>query len=144
MKRRKKRSWLLNFLLMVTLVASFLAFTAHYKNWTRTESDHFKVLSGIYYEKVDYAEIQSIQMVPKLPPMERISGFSVKRWEKGVFKDSVSQHISRVYVDDLRKQKIQVAYRDSLKLFLNFTDSLKTDTMYQFLKRKKDSLQKLL
>lgn len=131
---RTKRSVFWNLLLVVCLVVCALAFTAHYRNWTRLEPHRMQLLSGIYYLDLPYAEINSVGWVPKLPQLERQSGFSAGALEKGVFRDSL-QPARPVYilVDDLRQDKIAVRYRDSLTLYLNFADSAETHSVYNLL-----------
>ncbi|SHI36890.1 hypothetical protein SAMN04487911_101251 [Arenibacter nanhaiticus] len=136
MKPNKKRPWLLNILIVVTLLVVGLAYTAHVKNWTKIEKDSFQILSGIYFLKIPFAELDSISMVKKIPSMERINGFSVKETEKGVFKDSIGEKKVYVYVDKLSQPKIRVVYQDSLQLFLNFSDSTETKATYDFLEQK--------
>jgi hypothetical protein len=137
MGKTEKRNWMLNVLIVVTIIVVVLAFTAHYKNWVKTEKEGLEILSGIYYVEIPYAEMDSVSMVEKIPSMERINGFSVKEREKGVFKeDSLSINKVYVYVDKLSQQKIRLVYRDSMKLFLNMPDSTETELMYQFLSNK--------
>tara|TARA_R110001592_G_scaffold53913_2_gene165309 strand:+ start:3598 stop:4029 length:432 start_codon:yes stop_codon:yes gene_type:complete len=137
MGKTEKKHWLLNLLIVVTIIVVALAFTAHYKNWVKTENEELEILSGIYFVKIPYADMDSITMVEKIPSMERINGFSVKEREKGVFKeDSLSTNKVYVYVDKLSQQKIRLVYQDSMKLFLNMPDSTETELMYQFLSNK--------
>jgi len=78
-------------------------------------------------------------MVGKIPPMERLNGFSVLEKEKGLFrefKDSLTTKKVHVYVDNLSNQKVKVVYNDSSKLYINFVDSLKTQELFTFLKGK--------
>lgn len=78
-------------------------------------------------------------MVGKIPPMERLNGFSVLEKEKGLFrefKDSLTTKKVHVYVDNLSNQKIKMVYNDSSKLYINFVDSLKTQELFTFLKGK--------
>ncbi|WP_430965172.1 hypothetical protein [Spongiimicrobium sp. 2-473A-2-J] len=133
MGNKRKRHWLWNLLILITVITCVLAFTAHYKNWTKIGPDHIKILSGVYYVELPFADLDSIDMVVKIPSMERINGFSVKAIEKGIFTDSLTNTKTYVYVDDLRQDKIRLVYRDSLKLYLNFTDSIQTRTLYDFL-----------
>jgi len=136
---KKKRHWLWNFLIAMTVIVCILAFTAHYKNWTKIESDHIKILSGVYYKELKFSEIDSIEMVDRIPQMERINGFSAWAKEKGIFKDSLNEKNKvYVYVDNLIHPKIKLVHCDSLKLFFNFSDSTKTQAMYQFLLGKID------
>ncbi|NJB71716.1 hypothetical protein GGR42_002178 [Saonia flava] len=130
----KKRNWFWNALIVLTLVTCILAFVAHYKNWTKVEGDEFQILSGIYYQKILFSDIDKVSMVDKLPALERASGFSVTTTEKGVFRDSISNHKVYVFVDDLEQQKIKLEYKDSLELFLNFKDSLRTQEQFKFFK----------
>lgn len=137
MGKTEKKHWLLNLLIVVTIIVVALAFTAHYKNWVKTENEELEILSGIYFVKIPYADMDSVIMVEKIPSMERINGFSVKEREKGVFKeDSLSTNKVYVYVDKLSQQKIRLVYQDSMKLFLNMPDSTETELMYQFLSNK--------
>ncbi|WP_394747725.1 hypothetical protein [Spongiimicrobium salis] len=128
---KKKRHWFWNTLIVLTLITVLLAFLAHYKNWTRIEEGHFKVLSGVYYKKIPLSEINSVTMVEKIPSMERINGFSAMAKEKGVFKDSLTQVKTYVYVDNLAQHKIKIQYQDSLYLFFNYADSTDTATLYK-------------
>lgn len=132
----RKRHWWWNIVIVLTLVSCILAFVIHFKNWTRTESDHIKILSGIYYQEIAFSEVNTVQMVDRIPALERLNGFSVMQKEKGVFKDSLSQTKVYVFIDDLTQQKIRLTHKDSLLLFLNFTDSIKTKTMFDFLNAK--------
>lgn len=132
--RRKNRHWRWNVLIAITLVVCALAFMAHYKNWIRLKEEHFSILSGIYYTKLPYAELDSVLLVEKIPQMERISGFSAWAVEKGVFKDSLNpQNQVYVYVDELRHPKIKLVHHDSLRVYLNVTDSTETLRMYEYL-----------
>lgn len=130
---RKKRHWLWNVLIVLTLVVCSLAFVAHYKNWHKIEQGEFRVLSGIYYQKIPVAQINSVELVNRLPEMERSSGFSWLVKEKGVFKDSLTQTKVYVFVDDLAQQKIRLVHHDSLQMFINFKDSIQTQEIYKTL-----------
>ncbi len=132
-RKNNKRPWMLNMLIVVTIIVVFIVFAAHYKNWIRTENDSIEILSGIYYKELRYAEIDSVVMVQKIPSLERINGFSAMEREKGLFKDSIHNTEVYMYVDRLSQPKIRVVYQDSLKLYLNLTDSTETQQMFQFL-----------
>lgn len=129
----KKRHWLWNILIVLTLVACTLAFVAHYKNWQKIEEGEFSIFSGIYHQKIPIADMDSIMLVEKLPEMERSSGFSWMAKEKGVFNDSITQTKVYVFVDDLRQQKIKLVHHDSLKIYFNLQDSLETQKIYTIL-----------
>lgn len=135
-RKNNKRSWMLNMLIVVTIIVVFLVFTAHYKNWIRTKNDSIEIVSGIYYKELLYSEIDSIDMVQKIPSLERINGFSAMEREKGLFRDSIHETEVFIYVDRLSQPKIRVVYQDSLKLFLNLSDSIETQQMFQFLSNK--------
>ena len=136
---RTKRSVFWNLLLVVCLVVCALAFTAHYRNWTRLEPHRMQLLSGIYSVELPYSEISSVGWVPKLPQLERQSGFSAGALEKGVFRDSLLPgRPVYILVDDLRQDKIAVRYRDSLMLYLNFADSTETRSVFNLLQTKQE------
>ncbi len=138
---KKKRHWLWNLLIVLTAVICVLAFIAHYKNWTKIEGDHIRILSGVYFKDLKFSEIDSVLMVDKIPQMERINGFSAWAMEKGVFKDSLHPgNRVRVYVDNLRQPKIKLVHNDSIKLYLNFSDSAETQQIYQLFLKKLDSV----
>lgn len=125
--------------IVLTVIVSLLAFAAHYKNWTKVEPDQVTILSGFYYKKLRYSELDSIVMVGKVPPMERLNGFSALEKEKGLFrefKDSLTTKKVHVYVDNLSNQKIKVVYNDSSILYINYADSLKTLELFNLLKSK--------
>ncbi|MEM7484343.1 MAG: hypothetical protein AAF348_03970 [Bacteroidota bacterium] len=128
---KKKRHWLWNIVIVVTLIVCVFAFILHYKNWHKIEEGQLKILSGIYYQNIPIGEIDSLLLVDKLPEMERSNGFSWMAKEKGVFKDSITQTKVYVFVDDLKQQKIKLVHHDSLKTYLNFNDSLQTQKFYK-------------
>lgn len=132
---KRKRHWLWNVLIVITVIFCVLAFVEHYKNWHKIEEGNLKIFSGIYYQKIPLSELDSVLLVDKLPEMERSSGFSWMEREKGVFKDSIANTKVYVFVDDLYQQKIKVVHHDSLKLYLNLKDSLETQKLYAILQR---------
>ena len=130
---RKRNSWFWNVVIVITLIGCAFAFGLHYKNWTNIEDAAFKVKSGIYSQKIPLTKINGIEFVPKIPEMERENGFSWLAREKGVFKDSITGGSVYVFVDDLRQQKIKITHNDSLQLYFNLSDSLKTRALYETL-----------
>lgn len=138
--RKRKRSLPWNLLLAVTVLLCLLAFVAHYRNWYSLKEGKLKVLSGAYYEKVSLAQVDSLLWVDRLPEMERCSGFSWKAREKGIFRDSVRGARVHVFVDELRHRKIKLVHGDSLVLYMNLGDSLKTQKLYARLQLGLDSL----
>lgn len=132
----KKRHLLWNSIIILTVIVCLMAFSIHYKNWVKTEPDSIKILSGFYYKQLKFSEMDSVLMVEKIPPMERLNGFSALEKEKGIFrefKDSLTDKRVYVYVDNLSHQKIKIVYEDSLKLFINLKDSTETVHLYDFL-----------
>lgn len=130
---KKKRHGFWNVLIVLTLIICVLAFIIHYKNWHKIEEGELRILSGIYYQKIPISEIDSVMLVDRIPELERSNGFSWAATEKGVFKDSLTDTKVYIFVDDLRQQKIRLVHDDSLKLFLNFKDSLETQKVYHLL-----------
>lgn len=139
---KRKRHWGWNLLIVITVVICGLAFLAHARNWTKTKSDELRILSGVYFTELKFSELDSVKMVPKIPQMERIHGFSAWEMEKGVFRDSLKpENRVSVYVDNLLLQKIRIVHSDSLLVYLNFTDSLETLQLFKFLEHKIDSVR---
>ena len=107
----KKRHWLWNILIIITVAACLMAFAAHYKNWTRIEPDKMTILSGIYYHDVAFKELDQVEWVDKIPPMVRLNGFSAFEKGKGVyqeFKDTLTDRKVFVFVDNFEHQKIRL------------------------------------
>ncbi|MDT0605985.1 PH domain-containing protein [Croceitalea rosinachiae] len=126
----KRKNWFWNIVIVLTFVGCILAFVLHYKNWSKFEEGSFQIASGIYKQRIPVEEIDEVLMVQKLPKMQRKNGFSWLAKEKGVFIDSLTQRKTYVFVDDLWQQKLQLKHHDSLVLYLNFTDSLKTQEVF--------------
>ncbi|TVZ07938.1 hypothetical protein JM80_0418 [Cellulophaga sp. RHA_52] len=142
MKNRKKH-WLWNIVIVLTLMVVVIAFMAHYKNWIKIENNQFKILSGVYYKTINFTDVNAVEMVEKIPSLERINGFSVSETEKGIFKDSVYNTEVYIFVDKLSKHKVKVTYKDSLQLFFNVSDSLETEKLYTVFSNKLDSLSSI-
>lgn len=139
----KKRHWLWNILIVLTVVVCLLAFIAHYKNWIRKEADQVTILSGIYYHDVKYNDLEMIEWVDKIPPMVRLSGFSAFEKGKGVyqeFKDTLTDRKVYVFVDNFEHQKIRLITKDSSQFFLNMKDSVETVELFDFFKSKLDTV----
>lgn len=132
----KKRHWIWNLILVLTVIVCVSALVMHYKNWVSVKPDHIKVMSGFYSRTLNYKELDSVVFVARLPPMERLNGFSALEKEKGIFrefKDSLTDKNVYVFVDNISQQKIKLVYRDSVKLYLNLADSVKTLNLYNSL-----------
>ena len=135
----KKYHWFWNLLIVLTLVICVLAFVAHSKNWTKVTPDKLQVLSGFYYKELPFAELDSVEWVERIPPMQRLNGFSAFDKGKGLyqeFRDSLTDKKVYVYVDNFSQQKIRVVYKDSFQLYLNLKDSLETIALFDLLQGK--------
>ena len=133
----KKRHWFWNLLIILAVIVSLLSFMAHYKNWVWKKSDRIQILSGVYFKELPFNTLNEVSMVRKIPSLERKNGFSAWEKEKGIFKDSLNEEkLVYVYVDNLEDQKVRLTYNDSLLLFINLADSLKTKELYLYLQEK--------
>jgi len=140
--KAKKRYWLWNLLIMLTVIVSILSFIAHYKNWIWKRNDRIQILSGVYYMELPFNAMNEVSMVSKIPSLDRKNGFSAWEKEKGIFKDSLNEEkLVYIYVDNLADQKIRLTYNDSLSLFINLSDSLKTKELYLYLEEKIEAQQ---
>ena len=128
-KTRRHRT--LNLLIVLAVLGSLAVFVLHSKNWTRLQEDRILIISGFYQQEIPFRDLDSVLWKERIPQMERNHGFSFWAREKGVFVDSLyPQRPVYVFVDDLRQHKIKIRYRDTMVLFLNFADSLETQSMY--------------
>lgn len=135
----KKRHWFWNLLLVITVIVCLSALVMHYKNWIKVESGNMQILSGFYRVTIDYKELDSVVFADRIPPMERLNGFSALEKEKGIFrefKDSLTDKKVYVFVDNISQQKIKIVYKDSLQLYVNLKDSVKTLELFNQLEQK--------
>lgn len=135
----KKRNWIWNILIVITVVVCLMAFAAHYKNWTRIEPDKMTILSGVYYHDLKFNDLDTVEWVDRIPPMVRLNGFSAFEKGKGVyqeFKDTLTDRKVYVFVDNFEQQKIHVVNKDASQLYLNLKDSVETIEMFDFFKGK--------
>lgn len=136
----KKRHWFWNILIVLTIIVCLLSFLAHSKNWIWKKADSIEILSGVYYMELPFKTMNEVSMVSKIPSLDRKNGFSAWEKEKGIFKDSLNEEkLVYVYVDNLHHQKIRLTYNDSLLLFINLSDSVKTKELYLYLEEKIDT-----
>ncbi|NER09726.1 hypothetical protein [Muriicola jejuensis] len=133
----KKRHWFWNLVIGLTILVCLSAYVLHARNWIKQEEEGFLLFSGFYFSRIHYDEIETISMVPRIPEMERKSGFSVWGIEKGVFRDTLEGVEGiRVYVDELKYPKILLQMRGSAPIYFNFRDSLETHSFYDSLLEK--------
>jgi len=135
----KKRLWLWNLILVLTVILCSSALILHFKNWITVKSNEVKVTSGFYNVAIPFGKIDSLVFVERIPPMERLNGFSALEKEKGIFrefKDSLTDKKVHVFADNISQQKIKIVYYDSLKLYLNLKDSVKTLHLFEEIKEK--------
>ncbi|MGB5272875.1 MAG: hypothetical protein WBN39_02395 [Flavobacteriaceae bacterium] len=143
--RQKKGFWVWNLLLGFTVVICALAFLSHSKNWIKLKEDRMRIISGFYIKNLDFAALDSVVMVERLPPMIRLSGFSAFDKGKGIykeFKDTLTDKKVFVFIDNFSSQKIRLVKKDSDQLFVNLKDSLETDRLFQFLQTKASENEK--
>jgi len=132
---KRKRHWVWNLVIVITIGLCLAVFILHARTWSGMEVDRMYLRSGFYFTSIPFSEIEEVRMVPKIPSLERISGFSAWKVEKGIFKDTLTGNEDiRVYVDDLSQEKIKIACKDSTLVFFNFSDSSKTNTFFRELK----------
>ncbi len=138
----QKRHWFWNLLMVITVVVCLSVLVLHYKNWIKTEPNRVQILSGFYKVDIAYDNLDSVVFVDKIPPMMRRNGFSALEKEKGIFQefqDSLTDKKVYVFVDNISQQKIKLVYKDSLLLYVNQKDSLKTIELFDFLNSKLES-----
>lgn len=134
---RKKRLWVWNIIIVLTILVCLAVFALHLKTYTREAPDKLTLISGFYSSEIDYNEIENISMVPKIPEMERVSGFSVWAVEKGIFRDTIQNMVGiRVYVDDLTQAKIKLEQKNAPNIYFNFKDSLLTRSYFDLFSTK--------
>jgi hypothetical protein len=125
----KDRPWFWNVALVLTVIVCASLLLSHYKNWVTEQPRALRIVSGFYHVNLPYQELDSVVWAERLPPMERLRGFSALQKEKGVFrefKDSLTNKKVYVFVDNIAQQKIKLVYGDSGQLYLNLKDSTAT------------------
>ncbi|MFS4416092.1 hypothetical protein [Maribacter sp. 2307ULW6-5] len=136
---RKQRPWLWGSITVLTVLLCTTALTLHYKNWVSLKEGSVRIISGFYVKQLPYAAMDSVVFVPRLPPMQRLNGFSALAKEKGIFrefKDSLTNKQVYVFVDNIEQQKIKLVYRDSAQMYLNLKDSVQTVSLLNTLREK--------
>lgn len=130
-------------ILVVTIILCVTILTLHFKNWIGGDNNSIKLRSGFYNVKIKYSDLDSVLLVDRIPPMERINGFSALEKEKGIFrefKDSLTDKRVYVFVDNINHQKLKLVFKDSNYLYINLKDSLETLNLMNGLRTKMNSL----
>ena len=130
-------------ILVVTIILCVTILTLHFKNWIGGDTNSIKLRSGFYNVKIEYSDLDSVLLVDRIPPMERINGFSALEKEKGIFrefKDSLTDKRVYVFVDNINHQKLKLVFKDSNYLYINLKDSLETLNLMNGLRTKMNSL----
>ena len=133
----QKSRWYLNVLLILTVLVCSAVLLLHFKNWVTLDKEKIVLRSGFYHVSIPFNELDSVQIVPRIPPMLRVNGFSALEKEKGIFrefKDSLTDNKVYVFADNINQQKLKLVYADSLVVFFNLKDSLKTLQIMERLK----------
>lgn len=140
-----KRPWFWNVLLVLTVILCISVLTLHFKNFISNDSNSLRLMSGFYKVDIRYQELDSAIFVQRMPAMQRLNGFSALEKEKGIFrefKDSLTDKKVHVFVDNINQQKLKLVYKDSLTLYLNLKDSVRTVALMNDLVTKMNSSQK--
>lgn len=142
--RLTKNHWVWTVLLIVTVILCAAILILHFKNWISNDSQSLKLRSGFYTVEIPYSELDSLVVVERIPPMERLNGFSALEKEKGIFrefKDSLTDKKVYVFVDNIDQKKVKLVYKDSTYLYFNLKDSVETINLLDELTAKMNSLR---
>ncbi len=134
-----KRLWFWNVVLVLTLIFCLFTLVLHFKNWVSVNDAGITVRSGFYNADLPFTAIDSIILVERIPPMERLNGFSALEKEKGIFrefKDSLTNKKVHVFVDNINNQKLKLVYKDSFYVYLNLKDSVQTMELMETMSKK--------
>jgi hypothetical protein len=139
-----KNHWVWTVILIVTVILCAAILVLHFKNWISSDNEGLKLRSGFYHVEIPYSDLDSVVLVDRIPPMERLNGFSALEKEKGVFRkfnDSLTDKKVHVFVDNISQQKVKLVYEDSVYLYFNLKDSVETINLLNDLTAKMKSLQ---
>tara|TARA_R110001592_G_scaffold65468_6_gene200879 strand:+ start:1009 stop:1413 length:405 start_codon:yes stop_codon:yes gene_type:complete len=131
-------------MLIVTVILCAVILILHFKNWISSDNESLKLRSGFYHVEIQYSDLDSILLIDRMPPMERLNGFSALEKEKGVFrefKDSLTNKKVHVFVDNISQQKVKLVYEDSVYLYFNLKDSVETINLLDDLTAKMNTLR---
>ncbi|WP_141402437.1 hypothetical protein [Sediminicola luteus] len=127
---RKPRKYLWIMVILAVLLCG-AALLSHTKNWIQIERDQFKVTSGFYRNSIAFTELDSVVLVDSLPRKQRKHGFTVRGREKGVYQNLEDSTTVYVFLDRAEGPKVKLVYQDSLRLFVNYRDSLDTQALFE-------------
>jgi hypothetical protein len=134
-----KKNWVWTIVFIATVIFCTSILILHIKNWVGNNDNSLRLRSGFYAVEIPYTQMDSIAMVDRIPPMERLHGFSALEKEKGVFrqfKDSLTDKKIHVFVDNIHQQKVKLVYKDSTYVYFNLKDSVETIQLMDRLKLK--------
>ncbi|SIQ09915.1 hypothetical protein [Maribacter ulvicola] len=138
-----KKNWIWTLTLIVTVVCCAAILILHVKNWVTNDDYRLALRSGFYHVEVPLNELDSVVLVERIPPMQRLHGFSALEKEKGVFrefKDSLTEKKVHVFVDNINQNKVKLVYKDSSYIYFNLKDSVETVQLFQKLGAKTKAL----
>tara|TARA_R110002153_G_scaffold254055_2_gene412373 strand:+ start:773 stop:1213 length:441 start_codon:yes stop_codon:yes gene_type:complete len=138
-----KKNWVWTIALIITVIVCAFVLTLHIKNWVDDDVNSLSLRSGFYNVEIPLNELDSVVLVERIPPMQRLHGFSAFDKEKGVFrefKDSLTVKKVRVFVDNINQNKVKLVYKDSAYVYFNLKDSVETVQLFQKLSTRINSL----
>ncbi|WP_299798322.1 hypothetical protein [uncultured Maribacter sp.] len=138
-----KKNWIWTITLIVTIIGCAAVLILHVKNWVTNDEISLGLRSGFYNIEIPLNELDSVVFVERIPPMQRLHGFSALEKEKGVFrefKDSLTDKKVHVFVDNINQNKVKLVYKDSSYVYFNLKDSVETVQLFQKLSAKTSAL----
>lgn len=132
-------------MLVITVICCAFVLILHTRNWVGNDGKNLSLRSGFYNVEIPLNKLDSVVFVERIPPMERLHGFSALEKEKGVFrefKDSLTDKKVRVFIDNINQNKIKLVYKDSTYVYFNLKDSVETVQLFQQLNAKMSVLSK--
>ncbi|SFR60503.1 hypothetical protein [Maribacter stanieri] len=138
-----KKNWVWTIALVITVIVCAFVLILHIKNWVDDDVNSLSLRSGFYNVEIPLNELDSVVLVERIPPMQRLHGFSAFDKEKGVFrefKDSLTDKKVRVFVDNINQNKVKLVYKDSAYVYFNLKDSVETVQLFQKLSTRISSL----
>jgi len=138
-----KKNWIWTLTLIITVICCAAVLILHFKNWVTNDDNSLGLRSGFYTIEIPLNELDSVMFVERIPPMQRLHGFSALDKEKGVFrefKDSLTDKKVHVFVDNINQNKVKLVYNDSTYVYFNLKDSVETVQLFQKLNSRTGAL----